>query len=90
MSTIENVHEEYRKLIEGLNQQRDELRVQMHLASMEVKDEWAEMEKKWQHMTAKSKQVGEVVDDTAEDVLELLIDLGHEIRDGYKRIKKVI
>lgn len=90
MAITKDTHEEYRKLVTALSQQRDELRVQMYLASMEARDEWNDMETKWNHMKAKGKQVGNVVDDTSEDIHELLLELGEEIKKGYERIKEIL
>ena len=39
-------------IIEDLKQKRDELRVQIHLASKEVKDEWEELEEKMNDFSA--------------------------------------
>ena len=43
-------------MIDELKQKRDELRVQMHLASKEVKDEWNELEEKMEDFSGKAKQ----------------------------------
>ena len=35
------------EVFENLKQQRDEIRVKMHLAAADAKDEWEALEKKW-------------------------------------------
>ena len=40
-------------LWERLKTQRDELRLKAHLASAELKDEWEELEDKWQYAEVK-------------------------------------
>ena len=44
-------------LIDNLKTQRDELRVQMHLAKAEIRDEWEEIEKKWAHAEARFEEI---------------------------------
>ena len=72
-------------LMDDLKQKRDELRVQMHLASREVKDEWEELEEKTRKFMAKAE-----VSRTGEGVGEALSELGEELKKGYKRIRKAI
>lgn len=80
----ENMHE----VIEELRQIRDELRVRMHLAAAEVRDEWESLDKKWHHFRARAEQVGEAAGEAAEDVGEALELVGEELRRGYRRIRK--
>ena len=79
-------------LIEDLKQKRDELRVQVNLASREIKDEWAELEEKMDEFTGKAKEVaGEAgLKETGEGVGQALGQLGHELKLGYERIRDAI
>lgn len=77
-------------IVDELKTQRDILLLKMHLAKKEAKDEWEELEKKWQYFASRSEQVTEEVQDTAEDVLEDLKDLGEDLQEGYSRIKKLL
>jgi uncharacterized protein YukE len=72
-------------MLDQLKQKRDELRVQMHLASKEVQDEWEELEGKMNHFTA-TAQLG----DTGEGVGKALGQLGHELKQGYDRVREAI
>ena len=72
-------------IVDELKQKRDELRVQMHLASKEVQEEWAELEGKMEHFTSKAS-LGE----TGEGVGNALGQLGHELKLGYERIRDAI
>ena len=72
-------------IIAELKQRRDELVVQMHLASKEAKDEWDELEEKLEDFTAKAK-LGE----TGEGVGKALGQLGDELKLGYERIFKAV
>ena len=72
-------------LVEDLKQKRDELRLQMHLASKEAKDEWDELEAKMEDFTEKAK-----VSETSAGVGKALGQLGHELKLGYDRIWKAV
>ena len=83
--------DKFDELIETLKQQRDELKVQMHLASMEAKDEFDALEKKWDQWVAEAeaqaKPLSNVIDDSAKNVgsaIDLVLD---EVKEGYERIK---
>jgi len=72
-------------LWDELRQKRDELRVQMHLASKEVQEEWEELEGKMNHFSSTAK-LGE----TGEGVGKALGQVGAELKQGYARIKEAI
>ena len=48
------LHDELTKLSETLKQQRDEIRLQLHLAGADLKDDWEETERDWGHLDRKS------------------------------------
>jgi hypothetical protein len=79
-------------LIEELQQRRDKLRVQMNLASREMKDEWDELEEKLDELTSKAKQfpAEAKIKETGEGVGTALTLLGDEIKAGYERIWKAL
>ncbi len=81
------LRQEIKERFEELRQVRDELRVQMHLAAAEAKEEWDDLEKKWDHAHAHLKKVEEAAGEAAEDVGEALSILGEELKKGYKRIR---
>ena len=83
----ENLAEVWAKL----RQERDELRVKMHLGTMEAKEEWDELEKKWQRFESKAAEAKDQVVETSREVgegVELIAkELGaayHRIRDGLR------
>ena len=79
-------------LVEELQQKRDELRVQMNLASREMKDEWDELEEKLGELTDKARQFAADanIKETGEGVGKALSQLGDEIKLGYDRIWKAL
>ena len=83
---------EFDDLMEELKQKRDELRVQINLASMEARDEWQELEQKMEDFTARAKEkAGDAgLSETGEGVGKALGELGGELKLGYERILKAI
>ena len=77
-------------IAEELKSQRDVLALKMHLAAAEVKDEWTELEKKWENFDARSEQVKETLDETVEEVGGDLKELSNDLNDGYKRIRQLL
>ena len=76
---------DFDELIADLKQKRDELRVQMHLASKEVQDEWEELEAKMNDFAARAE-----LDKTGEGLGEAFRGLGQELKQGYERIRDAI
>lgn len=63
----------------------DELRLQVHLLSMEAQQEWERLEEKWAEFSA---QAG--IEDSAESIGEALESLGEELKASYERIRRAI
>ena len=79
--------EQMTKAVEHLKQERDELRVKLHLAKADAKDEWARLESQWEEIRPKLEAAREEAGKTAESVstaLGLAID---ELKKGYMRLK---
>lgn len=76
--------------IANLKEQRDEIQLQMHLASMEVKDEWEELEEKWEDFVARNKQLQKEVEPALGDIKTAMLLLRDELKNGYARIRKAL
>jgi uncharacterized coiled-coil DUF342 family protein len=79
-------------LVQELQQKRDELRVQMNLASRDMKDEWDELEEKLGELTEKASEFAAEanIKETGEGVGRALSQLVDEIKLGYERIWKAL
>lgn len=77
-----------KELISSLKQQRDELRLKMHLGNEEAKEQWEKLEEKFQQLTSDYEPLKTAVDETAEDVWESLKLVAGEIKTGFNRIRK--
>jgi vacuolar-type H+-ATPase subunit D/Vma8 len=76
---------EFDDLVADLKQKRDELRLQIHLASKEAQDEWEELEEKMQDFSSRA-ELGK----TGEGLGDALGKLGQELKLGYKRLRNAI
>ena len=80
--------QDYQDLLQRLKTERDEIHVRMHLAGNEVRDEWQELEKRWDQLQLKGERVKEAAGDSADDVAVAIRQLGDELKQGYQRIKR--
>ena len=76
---------DFEKLTAELNKKRDELALQIKLGSMEAKQEWDELEKKFDDFSAKAQ-----LDKTTSGVQDALSALGAELTKGYERLTKAL
>ena len=67
------------ELISNLRQQRDELRVRVHLAKAEVRDEWDGLERRFLQLMDDYKPVREATEQTAANVWSALGLAGDEL-----------
>ena len=79
-------------IIEELRQKRDEARVQIHLASKEIKDEWEDLEEKMEDFSRKAKQFADDAElkKTGAGIGDALGQLGSELKRGYERIRDAL
>ena len=79
-------------ILAELKQKRDELRVQMHLASKEIREEWDELEEKMQELSGKAKQFADdaKLQETGEGLGDAMQKLGRELKLGYERIRDAL
>lgn len=76
------------ELVSSLKQQRDELKLQIHLGSTEAKEEWDGLEEKFRQLTKDYEPLKTAVDESASDVWESLKLVAGELKDGFQRIRK--
>ncbi len=76
------------KMFSELKQERDELRVRLHLGKEDLKQEWEVLHDKLNELSDRYKPLREATEETAEEVWDSLKLVGLEIRDGFNRIRK--
>ncbi len=82
-STLEN-------LVSELKQQRDELKLQMHLASMEARDEYDRLSDKCDELSDQCEPVTSAVEETAENLVSALSLAAGELKVGFQRVRKAM
>lgn len=71
------------KIMEDLATRRDELKLQLHLASKEAEDEWTELTAEWDKFLTRSQ-----FDKSSEEVGEAARELGIKMKTAYDRMRK--
>ena len=85
MAKTEQSKEELIKRMNDVEALRDQIRVDLHLASMDLRDEWARLEKNLPDLG----QALQPLEDATRDALDILIDdlrrFGERLRDDETR-----
>ena len=76
------------EMMEELKKQRDELKVKLHLAKLEVGDEWEVLEAKLAKLESKARELGGATGEASQNVGAAVKLLGQEIKDGLKDIAR--
>lgn len=71
-----------------LKQQRDELALQIHLGSMEAKEEYDRAKEKLDQMTHDYEPVKDAVEESASNVFSALQLVGEEVMSSFDRVRK--
>ncbi len=75
-------------MVNEIRCERDELQVKLHLARLELGDEWNKLEEKLVKLEEKAKELGSVTAESSQNIGAAAKLLGEEIRDGFKEIGK--
>lgn len=73
------------KLTDDVKRVRDEIKLKIHLGSMEAQDEWVELEKRWKTFREKAE-----LDRTAGEMGSTVKQLGSDLKAAYERIRKAL
>lgn len=80
--------EEFTSLVEKLRMQRDEIKLKLHLASMDAKKEFETAEKQWGLLKIKASEIADDAVETSEELIGKSKIVGEELKETYKRISK--
>lgn len=72
-------------IIDDLKTLRDEINLQIHLASKDLQDEWTGLEGKWSEFSSQAR-----LSESADEVGDALGGLGEDLMTAFKRIKKAL
>ena len=78
------------QLVSSLKQERDELKLKLHLASMDAKDEFDRISGKVDELSAQYDPVSDAVEETAGNIWSALMLAAEEMKAGYGRVRKAI
>jgi hypothetical protein len=76
------------EVAERLKQERDELKLKLRLGTADLRDEWDELEEKWDGLRGRLKQVAEAADEASDDVKAAARLLADELKAGYDKVRK--
>ena len=85
---IMTIQSELETIIDNLKFQRDEINLQMHLASMDAKDEWEKAEEQWDDLKDKVEDIADEAKETGEEFVDAAKTIAEEITLAYGRIKE--
>ena len=76
--------------ISKLKQERDELKLKMHLASMDAKDEYDRISGKVDELSDQYDPVKDAVEEAAGNVFSALGMVADELKVGFHRVRKAV
>lgn len=82
-----DLKEQINEMIAELKQVRDELKVQLHLAKEDIKDDWDQVEGNLEKLEAKAKTIGNATKEASADVGEATKLLAEEVKNGFDKIR---
>jgi DNA repair exonuclease SbcCD ATPase subunit len=80
--------DEIEDLWERLKTERDDMRVQAHLARAEFRDEWEKLEKKWQKAEQEFERLQDQAVETTAEMQRSAKVVMEEIGNAYERIRQ--
>lgn len=75
------------QVLDKLRQERDELRLKLHLGKAELKDEWESLERKWEHLEGRVAGKAEEARESTREVGAAFGVLSEELGEAYRRIR---
>ncbi|AOE49859.1 hypothetical protein [Kangiella sediminilitoris] len=81
---------EAQELYERIKAERDDLKLQAHLAKAELRDKWVEAEHQWESFSTKFRAISKGAGKAADDVGEGFHQLGKELKHAYEDLKQSI
>ena len=80
--------ERIENLIDELETRRDQLRVKLDLGKREVKDAWKDLEKDWDKLEIKLKQLGKDAVDNRDKARDAIKGLADDLTESLEKLRK--
>ena len=77
-------------LVKSLKQERDELKVKMHLAGMDAKNEYDRLSEKYDELNRQLEPIKDAVEESAEGIFAALGLAADELKVGFRRVRDAI
>jgi|APCry1669192269_1035402.scaffolds.fasta_scaffold30450_1 multidrug resistance efflux pump len=74
-------------LRQTLRQKKDEIHLKVHLASMEIAEEWDKAQQKFDVLEAEISKISSETKSAGQDLLSSIEKLGAEVDQAFDRIK---
>ncbi|MDX1492827.1 MAG: hypothetical protein R3253_02045 [Longimicrobiales bacterium] len=87
---MEKGKERLQKILQQLEQERDELKVKLGLAKLEAREEWQELEEKIEGLRGRLKVMGGEAKEASGDVGAAVDMVADEIKEGFQRLRKLM
>jgi len=84
------MRDKLRDTLGKLEQERDELRVRLHLGKAEAREEWDKLDARISELRGRLDRAGDEAGDAMEDVAAAAKLLGEEIRLGFDRVRRML
>jgi hypothetical protein len=81
------LQKEFSELVETLKTERDEIKLKLHLASMEAKEEFDTLDEKWDLITQKAADIADDAVDVSEEAIAKAKIVGEELKETYQRLR---
>ena len=82
--------ERWQQVISDLERERDELKLRLHLAKAEGRDEWVRLDAKLGELKLRADAASTEARDAMDDIGEAAKKLAAEIREGFARVRKTL
>ncbi len=86
----DKAREEVDKIVQKLEQERDELLLKAHLLKADAKDEWVKVEQQYNHFKSQADKIGKEAKASSGDIYAAAKLLGEEVVRSFERIRKSI
>jgi restriction endonuclease S subunit len=78
--------QEIEHLTDQLQTQRDDLLLQVHLAGMDLKEEWEQSEYIWEQFKEKLAEIRDESKEITSELADKILVIGDELGNAYRRI----
>jgi hypothetical protein len=85
---VMNIQKEFDELTDVLKQQRGEIELQIHLASMDAKQEWKKAEKTWEKFVDDLDLISDDTKESGAELVQATKIIGDELKEAYHRISE--